>query len=168
MTRFYIAIYQSTLTMAQQKKQNCTLSYLHDKDWGRRPREGSRRQPERPPGDDDHERARADNQNVRRGKTTTRGLAPTTRTEKWDASVLCRETKWQNEAWRRWNWKQTRVCVEQMTGTNVKEQMLKKESNLPRNRYTGGGESVRNQFFDDNTIYHTVLVLSSSDPEVLK
>jgi hypothetical protein len=47
--------------------------------------------------------------------------------------------------------------------------MLKKESNLPRNRYTGGGgESVRNQFFDDNTIYHTVLVLSSSDPEVLK
>jgi hypothetical protein len=32
----------------------------------------------------------------------------------------------------------------------------------------GGGESVRNQFFDDNTIYHTVLVLSSSDPEVLK
>jgi len=37
---------------------------------------------------DDHERARADNQNVRRGTTTTRGLAPTTRTEKWDASVL--------------------------------------------------------------------------------
>ena len=34
--------------------------------------------------------------------------------------------------------------------------------------YGGGGESVRNQFFDDNTIYHTVLVLSSSDPEVLK
>jgi hypothetical protein len=29
---------------------------------------------------DDHERARADNQNVRRGTTTTRGLAPTTRT----------------------------------------------------------------------------------------
>jgi hypothetical protein len=32
MPRFYIAIYPSTPTMAQQKKQTCTLSYLHDKD----------------------------------------------------------------------------------------------------------------------------------------